>query len=485
MSASPAEEGHRAGTPGDEADKGERADGRLVTGGRSEDMETSRENVSQLAASMIVDVLPEANFYDTDIVASFTLTAQEVQVAHALVEANDQLLPAFTLEKLERDAVRNWDVFYKHNQGNFFKDRQWIKKEFPEFASYAAGQGIQNGHAGGETDAPLLVDVGCGVGNALVPILESFPHLHAVAFDCSKRAVKLLQDRWRERVASLPRLGTRSGHDCAASSSSSSRASSSSEPALPYTCILGPESRVSSLSRVASNPLLDESWLESSALPDGRFSNGGGDERTSNSGAADNATRSKKMSENDGTANSEQGGYIKTEQDVGDGEAESEEDWQRRKEGELKRLRAIIPFDITQSDVPSSLAPPACADYVLLLFVLSALHPRHHAAVATRVASLLKPGGILFFRDYGRYDLAQLRFAKRGKAKIADNAYARHDGTLACYFLTDELRDLFCRHAGLVEVENRYCLREFTNRKTEVKMRRIWIQAKFQRPVDL
>ncbi len=41
---------------------------------------------------------------------------------------------------------------------------------------------------------------------------------------------------------------------------------------------------------------------------------------------------------------------------------------------------------------------------------------------------------ILFFRDYGKYDFAELKFAEKEHSKLKDNFYVRNDFTRAYYF---------------------------------------------------
>ena len=42
------------------------------------------------------------------------------------------LVSEFKQNKLELEAQRNWDLFYKRNTTKFFKDRHWTTREFEE-----------------------------------------------------------------------------------------------------------------------------------------------------------------------------------------------------------------------------------------------------------------------------------------------------------------------------------------------------------------
>ena len=100
--------------------------------------------------------------------------------------------------------------------------------------------------------------------------------------------------------------------------------------------------------------------------------------------------------------------------------------------------------------------------FLTFVFVLSALEAAQMVAAVRRAARLLRPGGLLFFRDYGAGDLAQRRLDDRGQTDGA-GTYERGEGTLARYFSLEEVGDLF-PPALFDRVELRHVERDITNR---------------------
>eukprot|EP00088_Acartia_fossae_P070629 TRINITY_DN9526_c0_g1_i1.p1 TRINITY_DN9526_c0_g1~~TRINITY_DN9526_c0_g1_i1.p1 ORF type:complete len:350 (+),score=70.47 TRINITY_DN9526_c0_g1_i1:32-1081(+) len=150
---------------------------------------------------------------------------------------------------------------------------------------------------------------------------------------------------------------------------------------------------------------------------------------------------------------------------------------QEHKDYSQKRCFSFV-CDVTKdwSEAPFE---PESLDIVTIIFVLSAIHPDKMEAVARNLFKYMKPGGQIFFRDYGRYDMAQLRF-KKGKC-IQDNFYVRGDGTRCYFFTQEEIEDLFTK-VGFKQTQNLVDRRLQVNRGKKLKMYRVWIQAKFTKP---
>ena len=48
------------------------------------------------------------------------------------LDDNTKIVSEFKQNKLEKEAQKNWDLFYKRNSTNFFRDRHWTTAEFKE-----------------------------------------------------------------------------------------------------------------------------------------------------------------------------------------------------------------------------------------------------------------------------------------------------------------------------------------------------------------
>ena len=99
------------------------------------------------------------------------------------------------------DCGEQWDTYYRNNTVNGYKDRHYLLREFHELreALDLRSSAATSSAPSTSGDVVLLLEVGCGVGNALLPIVEQYidrlqpSEFQVYGFDISEVAVKLLQ----------------------------------------------------------------------------------------------------------------------------------------------------------------------------------------------------------------------------------------------------------------------------------------------------
>ncbi|CAN3353320.1 hypothetical protein DICA4_A05842 [Diutina catenulata] len=287
----------------------------------------------------------EASVFDHNAWDHVEWGQEQIDEMKQLIEKQyDHPVGDFDKKRYNANPAKFWDIFYKNNQENFFKDRKWLQIEFPELLEMTGE---------GHTEKVTILEVGCGAGNTFYPILSANhnPNLKLYACDYSKVAVDVVKKD--ENFAP------------------------NHEKGIAYSSV----------------------W-------------------------------------------------------------------------DLANPENAVPEDME----------PHQADIVIMIFVFSALHPDQWKQALANLNKVLKPGGRVLFRDYGRYDLAQVRF-KKGRL-MDDNFYIRGDGTRVYFFTEEELREIFCAQGGLEEVKIGTDRRLLVNRKKQLKMYRNWLQGIFTKPLE-
>ncbi|KAK7911008.1 hypothetical protein PG985_013489 [Apiospora marii] len=165
-----------------------------------------------------------------------------------------------------------------------------------------------------------------------------------------------------------------------------------------------------------------------------------------------------------------------------------------------ERMQADV-WDVASDELPPGLGEGS-VDVVVMIFIFSALSPLQWKKAVQNIHRVLKPGGEVCFRDYGRGDLAQVRF-KKGRY-LDENFYIRGDGTRVYFFEDDELAKIWkgetlpnmkptegedaapateaSEAKELFDIENLGVDRRLlVNRAKQLKMYRCWMQGRFRK----
>ena len=166
--------------------------------------------------------------------------SNESQMSSQSFYARDKFQASkFWVEKYEQEASKNWDRFYKTHKGNFFNDREWFYREFPECfrkpewreteepmpehievdefdTTTAEPSEVMKSTTKDEVEVKPLpeenrvyLELGCGVGNSAFPIIKNDPTAVVYCCDYSANAIEVLRKRKEETLSKEDQLRIR------------------------------------------------------------------------------------------------------------------------------------------------------------------------------------------------------------------------------------------------------------------------------------
>ncbi|PIN22302.1 tRNA(Thr) (cytosine(32)-N(3))-methyltransferase [Handroanthus impetiginosus] len=85
-----------------------------------------------------------------------------------------------------RRSLKYWDKFYKRHHNKFFKDRHYLEKDWGKYFSDTDG-------CASSTNGKVLLEIGCGAGNTVFPLIAAYPKLFVHACDFSTESLTLVK----------------------------------------------------------------------------------------------------------------------------------------------------------------------------------------------------------------------------------------------------------------------------------------------------
>lgn len=299
--------------------------------------------------------------------------------------------PSTLQDFAQSNTIEAWKTFHElHAKHVFFKERRYLVKEFPDLL------------ASDRAELKVL-EIGCGTGSSVLPVLRANNKAIVYACDCSESALKRAQDLVQNII---PLHGK-----CRF---------------FPFHCDI-------------SSQMLP-AWLHCSSC-------------TSLEDKSDEGKQEELLS----STKSDISFLTKEEQGS-----------------------PVSPHEPTKLNVEKPFCCIGGVDIIMMIFTLSSLPPLSMRHVIKECFSVLKPGGLLLFRDYGLYDMTMQRFSPA--QRVGERLYQRGDGTLSYFFTPEVLRDLFTKE-GFLEEEISFCCVELKNHRKDLPMKRVWVHAKFSKPV--